>query len=72
MSKRKTVLDYEGEVSMGWTRYHGYGTLTFHDNEYEPCLGEILEDWLEWTPKHYRGRGRLHILVELVEEGDDG
>ena len=66
----KRILDYEGEVRLAWTK-QGYGEVSFNDDPdlIYTTLGEILDDWLDWTPKHYHGEGRLHIMVE-VEETD--
>jgi len=69
MPKRKPVLDYTGEVGMTVSTVGEFRDLELvgmHET-----LGMQVFDWLTKARSGWV-QGRLHILVELLEEGDDG
>ena len=64
MPKRKLVLDYTGEASAR-SREGGDDNVYLDHEELAGLIVEELpiDSWGWW-------HGRLHILVELVEEGE--
>ena len=75
MPKRKMVLDYTGEVELPIWRGELGDLKLLH---LETGLGEYVSSYLpDIIYNKYRyldgekaRRGRLHILVELIEEGE--
>ena len=65
----KTIVDYTGEVNLSVS-----DDGIFEDLELCDChetLGMQVFDWLT-EARSGRVQGRLHILVELLEEGKEG
>jgi len=63
----KTIVDYAGEVGMTVSTVGEFGDLELC--EMGETLGMQVFDWLT-EARSGRVQGRLHILVELLEEGD--
>ena len=65
----KTIVDYTGEVNLSVSDDGVFDDLELLDMG--ETLGMQVFDWLT-KARSGRVQGRLHILVELLEDGKEG